>query len=252
MKYEMDARVRFSEIDEYDHMTISALINYMQDCCTFQSEDCGYELEKLRSKHMGWFLLSWKIELHALPKMGDRIKVQTWVSNYNGLFANRWFEIVDAKGSVMARVLSIWTLMDVAKLRVMRIPEEMKTAYCFDDPIPGNFGGRKMKSPERGELRGEFTVETIHLDTNHHMNNARYIEVAKEMLPDGFEIHFLEVEYRKQAVLGDRVKIEVIESETNMNFPDGVISDGSAYSRSVTVLLKNDEDEIYAVIDFLE
>jgi hypothetical protein len=44
----------------------------------------------------------------------------------------------------------------------------------------------------------------------------------------------------------------VIESETNMNFPDGVISDGSAYSRSVTVLLKNDEDEIYAVIDFLE
>lgn len=252
MKYEMDARVRFSEIDEHDRMTISALINYMQDCCTFQSEDVGYELETLRRKKMGWFLLSWKIELHDLPRMGDRIKVVTWVSDYNGLFAKRWFEILDENRNVLARVLSIWTLMDIAKLRVMRIPEEMKESYSFDEPLPGNFGGRKIKAPEQGEYAFDFHVEKIHLDTNHHMNNSRYVEMAREVLPEGFKIHFLEVEYRKQAVLGDHVRVEKVESDVNMNFPEGIISDGSSYQRSVTVIMKDDQNEIYAVVDFLE
>ena len=84
------------------------------------------------------------------------------------------------------------------------------------------------------------------------MNNSRYVEMAREVLPEGFKIHFLEVEYRKQAVLGDHVRVEKVESDVNMNFPEGIISDGSSYQRSVTVIMKDDQNEIYAVVDFLE
>jgi len=251
MKYEMTGRVRFSEIDEQDHMTIAALINYMQDCCTFQSEDNGHELEKLRAAHMGWFLMSWKIELHQLPRMGEKISIKTWVGDYKGLIANRWFSVENAEGQVVARVLSIWPLMDLFKMRPMRIPEEMKADYGSDIPCQGDFGGRKLKVPEGGTKVMEFQVETIHLDTNHHMNNGRYIEVAQEVLPKDFVIRFMEVEYRKQAVLGDHVQVKVVEDTINLNYPDGVISDGTKYEKSITVLLTDDKDEIYAVVDFL-
>ena len=39
--YEFNSRVRYSEIDHHGTLTLPALINYFQDCSTFQSEDCG-------------------------------------------------------------------------------------------------------------------------------------------------------------------------------------------------------------------
>ena len=42
-----------------------------------------------------------------------------------------------------------------------------------------------------------------HIDTNHHVNNAQYVEIAREFLPDDFHIKELRVEYRKAAVMGD-------------------------------------------------
>ena len=40
-KYEFEGKVRYSEIDHRATMTLPALINYFQDCSTFQSEDLG-------------------------------------------------------------------------------------------------------------------------------------------------------------------------------------------------------------------
>lgn len=37
-KYEFEGKVRYSEIDHRATMTLPALINYFQDCSTFQSE----------------------------------------------------------------------------------------------------------------------------------------------------------------------------------------------------------------------
>ena len=38
-KYEFEGKVRYSEIDHRATMTLPALINYFQDCSTFQSEE---------------------------------------------------------------------------------------------------------------------------------------------------------------------------------------------------------------------
>ena len=48
--YEFDSRVRYSEIDHTGNMTLPALINYFQDCSTFQSEDIGLGTEVLKAK----------------------------------------------------------------------------------------------------------------------------------------------------------------------------------------------------------
>ncbi len=57
--YAFDSRVRYSEIDHQGTMTLPALINYFQDCSTFQSEDIGVGLEVLREKKgMAPFLLA--------------------------------------------------------------------------------------------------------------------------------------------------------------------------------------------------
>ena len=48
--YTFDSRVRYSEIDHTGNMTLPALINYFQDCSTFQSEQLGYGMDSVVKK----------------------------------------------------------------------------------------------------------------------------------------------------------------------------------------------------------
>ena len=50
--YEFDSRVRYSEVDHHGTMTVPALINYFQDCSTFQSEDLGIGTTAVSYTHL--------------------------------------------------------------------------------------------------------------------------------------------------------------------------------------------------------
>ena len=46
-------------------------------------------------------------------------------------------------------------------------------------------------------------VKRNHLDTNHHVNNQQFIDMAIDYLPKGFCIRQVRAEYKKQAFLDD-------------------------------------------------
>ena len=50
MIYTFDSRVRYSEVDHQGTLTLPAMMNYLQDCSTFQSEDIGVGLSALRER----------------------------------------------------------------------------------------------------------------------------------------------------------------------------------------------------------
>lgn len=41
MPFEFTSRVRYSETDPEEKLTLVSLVDYFQDASTFQSEDCG-------------------------------------------------------------------------------------------------------------------------------------------------------------------------------------------------------------------
>ena len=45
--YQFESRVRYSEVDSERHLTLPAVMDYLQDCCTFQSEDMNIGVEYL-------------------------------------------------------------------------------------------------------------------------------------------------------------------------------------------------------------
>lgn len=42
-QYTTEGRIRFSEVDHTRRITLPGIVNYFQDCSTFQSEDLGLE-----------------------------------------------------------------------------------------------------------------------------------------------------------------------------------------------------------------
>ena len=51
--YTFDSKVRFSEVDHTGRITLPGIINYFQDCSTFQSEDLGLGIEHCSEKKAG-------------------------------------------------------------------------------------------------------------------------------------------------------------------------------------------------------
>ena len=51
--------------------------------------------------------------------------------------------------------------------------------------------------PEKYEEKDSLVVPSYFIDTNHHMNNTRYVQVAMEYVPKEFRTMEVRVEYKK-------------------------------------------------------
>lgn len=203
--YSFDSRVRYSEVDCQGRITPMAILDYFQDCSSFQSEDLDLGVAYLKENRLAWVLVSWKIEINRYPGLGERITVGTWPYDFKGFYGYRNFSLTDGKGALAACANSSWVLLDAEAGRPARITEEMAKGYVMEPPLPMERGPRKMRLPEGMTEREPFSVHRFHLDTNQHVNNGKYILMAQEYLPQGFEIGKIRAEYKKSAVYGDMI-----------------------------------------------
>ncbi len=227
--YTFDSRIRYSETDANARLSLESMIDYMQDCTNFQSEDLGVGLGYHKEKQIMWVLAFWQIVIEQYPRMGDWITVGTQSFGCEKMFGHRNFLITrreepgkNAEDAVHADTLhadttakasnqvavanSLWVLMDLKRNRPMIVTPEIGDVYGKYDPLPMDYAPRKIPLPdEGGQAYDSFVVREYHLDTNHHVNNGQYVRMALAVLAEDFVVRELRVEYRKQAVLGDEI-----------------------------------------------
>ncbi len=202
--YSFTSRIRYSETDEKGLLSLAGMMNYMQDCSTFQSEEIGRGLHYLKEQKRAWWVNSWEIEIRRLPALGEEIRISTWPHGFKGIFGLRNFFLETVSGEPLVLADSLWFYYDLEKNKPARVPADEAESYGpSGEPLPLPPISRKIAVPEGGKNLPPIRVERHHLDTNHHMNNAQYVSVAGECLPEGFRIGTIRVEYRKMAVLGD-------------------------------------------------
>lgn len=51
--YSFESRVRYSEIGEDGRLTLPGILNYFQDCCTFQSASIGQGMDVVKKEKQG-------------------------------------------------------------------------------------------------------------------------------------------------------------------------------------------------------
>jgi len=204
--YELKTRVRFSETDAQSKLTINALVNYLQDIATFHSEESEFSLEKMRSKRMGWMILSWDIRLKRMPVLNEEITIKTMSVGFKGLYAYRDF-IVYSKDEVLSTAHSVWSIIDLERLLPKKITEDVMEFYGVEERLPGEWSERKVPTPKEKELVSKARIEKYHLDSNGHMNNRYYIDFALSALDDTSNINRIRVSYKQQVVLGEEIGI---------------------------------------------
>lgn len=203
--YSYDSRVRYSEVDVNRELTVTGIINYLQDCSTFQSEDLHLGLDYLEEHHRAWWLSSWQIVIERKPLFGEEIVISTWPYDFKGMYGYRNFTIQDKQGNYLVKANSIWFFFDTAAGRPVKVQEHDIRGYGTGEEtkLDMEYAPRRIVLPDTYEVAEPITVVRHHIDTNHHVNNAMYVEIAREALTEDTKIRELRVEYKKAAVLGD-------------------------------------------------
>jgi acyl-ACP thioesterase len=209
MKYTFDSIVRYTETGTNGVLTIPGTINYFQDCSTFQSEELGVGVAHLREKGRVWMLNSWHVEFIKPVVMGTRIRVATWAYKFDHVFGYRNFTMEDETGTICAKADAKWVLYDLKKQALTRIGEEDTVAYdCGGEPpISMDYPACKLRKPKEAAEAGQFVVPYFFLDTNRHMNNEKYIELATDYIPADRTYKTVDVLYKNQSVRGDVIRI---------------------------------------------
>ncbi|MQN01239.1 MAG: hypothetical protein DUD27_03520 [Lachnospiraceae bacterium] len=205
--YEMKTRVGFSQVNENLEMPLSGIINELQDCATFHSQDTGYTMQWLTGKRRGWFVTDWQIRIHKSPVMGENVTVRTYPYRARGALASRYFTITDWDETPFVTANSLWVYMDLDRSEPTRAPQEMITAYGAGAPPTEDFGKRKIKFDGDLETVGQIKVNEIMIDSNGHMNNGKYIVLAESVLSGRGPFDFYRIEYKNQARKGDDLLI---------------------------------------------
>ena len=233
--FEFESRIRYSEVDGSGVLTVPALLDYFQDASVFHSESLELGVDHLMKEQIAWVLSSWQIKIERMPKLYEKVRVQTWPHGFKSFFGYRNFAICSEQGEMLAYANSTWVFMNMATGRPSKIPEYMLEAYVMDEPLPMGEGIRKMTVPEEYQEENAISVHKYFIDTNGHMNNGKYVLVAMEYVPEDFIIEEIRAEYKKSAMCGDVILPRVTKEE-----------------HKITVNLAAEDGRTYAVVEFLE
>ncbi len=232
--YSFRSKVRYSEVNKDGKLDIPSIINYFQDCSTFQSESLGLGVEHLKKEKRAWLLNVWQVEFIKDAYLMEDIEIGTWSWGAKGIYGHRNFVLNDAKGNRLVNGNSLWVFTDITTGKPVIVEPKDIEPYGIEPPIDMTDYGRKIKIEGDGEQYTSFKVRKYHIDTNGHVNNAVYVQFATEYLNDDIRVKVLRVEYRKPAVYGDVI------------YPV-IYRDGS----SLTVLLNDEKGSGYAKVQFI-
>ncbi len=224
--YEFDAKIRFSEVDQDGKLSITGLLNYFQDCSTFQSEELGIGVKYLSKENKAWVINAWQIDVLRMPELCDEVIVGTIPYAIRGFMGSRNFYMKDKKtGDMIAKANSIWTFLDLEKLRPVRVEPGIAELYGIEDKLDMEYLDRKVIfEGEPADKAEAIVVNAHHLDANRHVNNGQYVVMAQAFLPETFTVSRLQVEYKKSALLGDVMIPQIYE--TSNSFGVSLVDEG--------------------------
>jgi len=233
--YSFENVVRYSETAPDKKLSLFGLVNYFQDCSNFQSNALDVGVDELMKAKLAWILSYWKIDVRRRPEMGECITTGTWAYGFEHFLGHRNFLMSDENGKVLACADSVWVLVNTDTGRPAVKTGKFTEAYSvepkYEDMV---YESRKIKAAQSFEKLESFKVPKSCLDTNNHVNNAYYIQMAQEYLPDDFNLSSVRVDYKQQA------------------FPQDVIVPhiGMTDTGRFQVDLRNTDDATYALVEF--
>ncbi len=206
--------VRAYESGVDNRVTLPAYCNYLQEIAGNHARELGLGIQELQGEGFTWMLSRLRLEVEDYAAWRGEVRIRTWPAGVRGrLTAMRDFIARDEHGRLLLRGVSEWLYVELATLKVARLPGAFAALAPEGTPRAG-LPEAAGKIPEFGDAEWSTALTVRHSDHdfNRHVNNAHYVEWALECLPDawceGRGVRGLDILFRAAARWGDTVVSE--------------------------------------------
>lgn len=204
-------KIRSYETDEFNHLKISSVFNFMQVAAGLNAEELGFGYTQLNPRGIFWILSRVILEWHGNVKFDEDLIVETWPKGIERLFAIRDFRFYSQDGGNIGKATTAWLMMDAKSGRPVNPANERFDLPLFDlqpaiDELPG-----KIAEPAEMTLLTKRSTVYSDIDVNLHVNNAKYLEYIFDALQTKsiFPIRNcrIQVNYLKELKQGETISI---------------------------------------------
>ncbi len=209
--------VGYSSVGKNLAITNSGLLRIFEDIATMHGSAVNDGLWDTTDR---WVLLCYQVCVSRRPKLGEELTVKSWNRDMKGVTSCREFEVYDEAGEMMVTAISNWVRIDGPTGKLQRLTKELFDQYG-SEPDRGNFPSpwiTKLREPEAGVCTYRGTVERYFIDSNDHLNNVHYMDLALCALPqevyDRGEGDRFTIYYRKAVLCGEEVRCCYSEDDT--------------------------------------
>lgn len=177
-EYIRNFRVRYYELDSFNHVNHSVYADYMQQSAIEASADTGFTPEWYAEQKTSWVVR--KLEIRYLNQAGanDELEVKTWVSDVRRITSKREYEITrKSDGVKIVRARANWVYVNRETLQPQRIPEIFRERFNPNGEHE-NISIRVSK-PQLAENAFRYIthrrVQVRELDVSQHVNHVVYL-----------------------------------------------------------------------------
>jgi len=227
MIYESKFTINFRDVDKDNKIKPSSIMQYMQEAGGLQSDELGEGVNYKHITNTVWILIGWKMKIfNNNISWNEECFVKTWSRKIEKLYSYREYEFRDEEDNLVAIATSKWVFLDINANTFKTPPEDLIQKYDSEDKSLFEEEIEKLKEPKDLEKNFTYIVQKRDIDTNNHMNNTIYLNVAENVLPENANINEVEILYKKECKLSETVNVFSYEVSTN----------------EIIVVIKNNDD----------
>lgn len=208
-----DFVLQASDTDYRSQGKLSFILEMMQRTADSAVGALGLGLEQMLEAGMGWMLITLDLEFTRMPRLNDQLTVRTWSKGTKGALWQRDYRIYDKDQSEVAVARSIWALVDIEKRKLLR-PTALPIRVAHYEADSVGAVPDKVTIPDDVTMQDayRYQVRFSGLDSNRHLNNARYGDLCCDALSleewGAKELRHFRITYAQEAKFGDEMQIQ--------------------------------------------
>lgn len=207
------------DVDSKKQLKIQRMLAFFEDVAEENAAKNGFGQKCLIEKGAAWVLTQSETRIYDYPRLGVKYILKTWPCKLRKVFADRGYQIIDAKNpeKILVESMSTWVMMDL-ETRNLVIPSDVG----IDMPdYPDESTIFKISRKKIRDIEPNITKEICPVysdyDVNAHVNNTKYLEWICNFLPInkvrdvGFEL--INITYKKEIRENQKVIVDIKDDE---------------------------------------
>ena len=202
--YSLNYKVTTSTCDSEGRLKLYSALQMMQDCSEMWIDSEPGVKQYFAEQNMAQLLATRQVEIIRVPEYKEELTVKSTVYDMKPMFGFRNTFIYDAQGNPCYKTWSMGAFVDKVAGKLKRVDQATIDSMNLEPQKEMNYRDRRIILPKQGgDILEPVRVLRADIDYNKHMNNANYVRMAMELLPESMVVRGMRVEYRVAAKLGD-------------------------------------------------